>query len=100
MPVTLQFPACQKKLCVTVSIVDDGVVENDEEVVITVVSGRTEFRRVAATGPPDRISFGSGTANITIIDNDGELWQNLCHQFSVFLLRCCGEAEETVHVFS
>ena len=62
MPVTLQFPACEKKLCVTVSIVDDGVVENNEELFVTAISG----------GPADRISFGSGTANILIIDNDGE----------------------------
>ena len=46
----------------TVSIVDDVVVENDEDLVITVVSG----------GPADRITFGSETANILITDNDGE----------------------------
>ena len=53
---------CQSQLCVPLTIIDDSVVENEENLVITI---STRAQRVSVDGNAD-------TAELIIDDNDSE----------------------------
>ena len=62
MPTTKEFPACQRRMCVPVFILDDSVVENQKTIRITMRSGNPQ---------PERTSFSSRATTVQLIDNDG-----------------------------
>ena len=62
MDTTLQFAACVMKSCVSVSIVDDEMLENDESFDIT-------LKRTP--GLDNRIILDAVVGVVEIIDNDG-----------------------------
>ena len=58
----LDFAACEAQKCVNVYIVDDSVYEQDERFYCT-------LERTSGLDP--RITFESSSADILIVDNDG-----------------------------
>lgn len=82
MPATKVFHTCQRRMCTQVFIVDDNVVENPENLRVSIRSG---------TPLPDRITFSSSYTDVQIMDNDCKCVQYImyivCMCFNVFI-RC------------
>ena len=63
MPTTKEFPACQRRMCVPVFILDDSVVENQKTIRITMRSGNPQ--------PERGLGLSSRATTVQLIDNDG-----------------------------